>query len=597
MNKKYLILAAVLIIAAVCAAGAFYIVSDDDAENSYSITYVLNGGVNSELNVSNYQSGNEYTLYSPVSEDLYFYAWYLDENFETECTALTSDMHGDLTLYAKWSDTLEGKGVRLTVSGSVKSDINADYEINGTETYMYRYYDETADRYFMADLSEYTYVNGSLQKTKNYEENYWDDEKGLISTYAGEQEIDTINGKKICEVWQVTDAQESFVKTEYIGDGWIPYLIIHESKTADSSTHVEYKYAEDFTFKTSDEYSVQAYGDMGIIISGSGKYSPGETAVLTASIEKDTEFKGWYDAAGRLLSDDLSYEIEVIDADVIVYAKNNSDTDLTYNFGSEVELTMGVDIESAEWKLIDKNTQEVIAEYSGSSPIHTFDAIGEYILCVNGEYNGREYHGYCTIVITTDIDRTYTWAFEGHVYTYDLTIDYADVVYYRNLYAPEERWRGSESHTLSFITSNDKYILKIASDLQQMAAGMSDLQTANFLLKFVQSTEYVLDEISMGYIEYLKFPLETLFDVCGDCEDTAILFCALADAMGYDTALFSLPGHVASGIAVDGCEGIGFTADSKMYYFCETTSDTANVGMNPYEMLGYNEDTVTLIVV
>lgn len=595
MNKKYLILAAVLVIAAVCAAGAFYILSDDDNNESYPITYVLNGGVNSELNVNSYQSGNEYILYSPVSEDLYFYAWYLDENFETECTAITPDMRGDLTLYAKWSEDLEGKGVRLTVSGSVKSDINADYEVSGTETYMYRYYDETADRYFMSNLSEYTYVNGSLQKTKNYEENYWDDEKDLILTYMGEKEIDTINGKKMCEVWQVTDSQGSFVKTEYIGDGWIPYLIIHESETADSNTYVEYKYAEDFTFETSDEYSVQAYGDMGIIVSGSGKYSPGETAVLTAEVEKGTEFKGWYDAAGRLLSDELSYEIEVVDADIIIYAMNYSDPDFIYNFGSEFELSMGIDIKSAEWKLIDKNTQEVIAEYSGSSPVHTFDAVGEYVLYVDGEYNGSEYHGYCTIVITTDVDRTYTWAFEGHVYTYDLTIDYADVVYYRNLYAPEERWRGSESHTLSFITSNDKYILKIASDLQQMAAGMSDLQTANFLLKFVQSTEYVLDEISMGYVEYLKFPLETLFDMGGDCEDTAILFCALADAMGYDTALFSLPDHVASGIAVDGCKGVSFTADSKMYYYCETTSDT-DVGISLDEGV-YNKYTVEIYVV
>ncbi len=323
MNSRYLILAVVIAVSVACIAGAVYVISDDS--RSYSVTYVLNGGINSDSNVISYHAGDEYTLYSPTSEDMYFYAWYLDENFETECTGITSDMQGDLTLYAKWIDNLEGKGVNLFVSGSVNAGFFTEYTMSGIETYMYLHYDKNSDRYFMSNTSKCVYASGFLSETREYERTYWSSESDIAWTYVGEKTIDTLNGEKVCEVWRGTDSQGIFVQTQYIGDGWIPYLMTYESKTARSATYLEYKYAGDFTFSASSEYSVQAYCDVGITVSGNGKYVPGETAVLTASVEKGAEFGGWYDSAGNLLSSDLSYEIDVVAADVIVYAINNVD--------------------------------------------------------------------------------------------------------------------------------------------------------------------------------------------------------------------------------------------------------------------------------
>jgi hypothetical protein len=50
-------------------------------------------------------------------------------------------------------------------------------------------------------------------------------------------------------------------------------------------------------------------------------------------------------------------------------------------------------------------------------------------------------------------------------------------------------------------------------------------------------------------VEYPKYPLETLVEKKGDCEDQSILAAALLAAMGYEVALLILPIHVALGVA------------------------------------------------
>ena len=91
-------------------------------------------------------------------------------------------------------------------------------------------------------------------------------------------------------------------------------------------------------------------------------------------------------------------------------------------------------------------------------------------------------------------------------------------------------------------------------------------------LDFVQSMEYQSDEVFMGHVEYWKFPLETLCDQGGDCEDTAILYSSLMKAMGFDTVLIIVPGHMASGILLSG---------ETTYRYCETTSNQFEVGVKP----------------
>ena len=53
--------------------------------------------------------------------------------------------------------------------------------------------------------------------------------------------------------------------------------------------------------------------------------------------------------------------------------------------------------------------------------------------------------------------------------------------------------------------------------------GFSDVDNVFNVVSFVQSLKYVSDESSRGENEYVRYPIETLVDGMGDCEDVVIL--------------------------------------------------------------------------
>ena len=85
----------------------------------------------------------------------------------------------------------------------------------------------------------------------------------------------------------------------------------------------------------------------------------------------------------------------------------------------------------------------------------------------------------------------------------------------------------------------------------------------------------------MGEDEYWKYPVETLVDMNGDCEDTSILFCAIAKQLGYDTCMILYPGHMAAGVNLTGLSGYYYTFETKHYYYCETTATGWDIGDDP----------------
>ena len=124
---------------------------------------------------------------------------------------------------------------------------------------------------------------------------------------------------------------------------------------------------------------------------------------------------------------------------------------------------------------------------------------------------------------------------------------------------------------------------KMLSALKEKHPTITEEMLLNYILKFTQYIEYQSDEEYMGYTEYWKLPIETLYDQGGDCEDTSILFCAISHQcreklnMNYKTGILLLPGHMAGWIKL--------TADSKWKY-CETTTKDYDVGEVPTSMVG-----------
>lgn len=106
----------------------------------------------------------------------------------------------------------------------------------------------------------------------------------------------------------------------------------------------------------------------------------------------------------------------------------------------------------------------------------------------------------------------------------------------------------------------------------------------NYLLAFTQYIPYQTDEEYLGYLEYWKFPLETLFDNGGDCEDTSILFVAIAHEsikkLGLDceVALQVLPRHVSVAVKTESISG---ETNPYGYLYGETTAKNYKIGNIP----------------
>ncbi|HEX3012335.1 MAG TPA: transglutaminase-like domain-containing protein, partial [Syntrophomonadaceae bacterium] len=101
---------------------------------------------------------------------------------------------------------------------------------------------------------------------------------------------------------------------------------------------------------------------------------------------------------------------------------------------------------------------------------------------------------------------------------------------------------------------------------------------------FVQSFPYVSDSISTPSDEYPRYPVETLLQKEGDCEDTAILTAVLLNELGYGSALLYLPdqGHMAVGIlGNENVEGSYYEKDGQRYYYLETTAVGWHIGEIP----------------
>ena len=80
------------------------VVSSEEDDGIYTITYVLNGGENNASNPETYtEDTRTIILYSATLEGMKFDGWFTDETFETRISRIPMGSTGDLTLYAKFS--------------------------------------------------------------------------------------------------------------------------------------------------------------------------------------------------------------------------------------------------------------------------------------------------------------------------------------------------------------------------------------------------------------------------------------------------------------------------------------------------------------
>lgn len=114
--------------------------------------------------------------------------------------------------------------------------------------------------------------------------------------------------------------------------------------------------------------------------------------------------------------------------------------------------------------------------------------------------------------------------------------------------------------------------------------GYKDKDNLLNVVRFVQSLHYVTDLESKRVRDYVRFPMETLVDGEGDCEDLSILAATILHEMGYRVLLVVLPDHLALAVDCgDDFEGTYYVYEGSKYYYLEVTNTGWSIGQIPDE--------------
>jgi len=158
--------------------------------------------------------------------------------------------------------------------------------------------------------------------------------------------------------------------------------------------------------------------------------------------------------------------------------------------------------------------------------------------------------------------------------------------YYKNL----DRIKNEDYGLYIFDPYDNKYIDILLDCIMFGFSSDNDVEKINYVSSLIQKLNYVSDSESNISFEYPQYPLETLFDGKGDCEDKAILTASLLNNLGYEVALLRLPNHMAVGVRLseDAISNYDYFVDD--FYFIETTTTGKPCGFIPQEYKKYSSN-------
>jgi hypothetical protein len=179
------------------------------------------------------------------------------------------------------------------------------------------------------------------------------------------------------------------------------------------------------------------------------------------------------------------------------------------------------------------------------------------------------------------ITRSYNWNFKGTSYSWKVTIPKNLYDYYRN--QPHDRSIQTTYKEYAISAKDKPYLDSMITKFRETGKnkGYSESETIMNVIAFVQALPYFKDDVSTTYDDYPRYPIETLVDNGGDCEDTAILTAALLKEMGYGVVLVNPPRHMAVGVKCSSCSGTSYTYNGDKYYYLETTGKDFGIGQIP----------------
>lgn len=182
---------------------------------------------------------------------------------------------------------------------------------------------------------------------------------------------------------------------------------------------------------------------------------------------------------------------------------------------------------------------------------------------------------------TSGIEIGHGWSFENKTYTALIAIDSQ---LYNKIRSQNHKRRYDFKHFPPMVDQGTESLQKLIRKFNRVMSQMGIREPekkVNFVLAFVHAIPWTDDETT-GYDEFYKYPIETLAEGKGDCEDTSMLFASILSGLGFEVALIDLPRHIAVGVKGDFRRGEFVTYENDKYFFCETTSAPYKLGdINP----------------
>ena len=505
----------------------------------HSIHYEMDGGELPEGSPETFIGGVGTVLPVPERDGMVFGGWFWDPGFTAPVVVIGTDVFDDVTVYACWVEhPPTGTGyvwdvtgvyyngdIRHTMDGTVREEIVAEKD----------------GSYYIETIRDITYSWPTGTTTDSGVSGRWSDQGAEELTYVCVEEA---NGY-MCTVWESEDG------TRY----WL-YRMTLQVRVAvqDGTTDIVHDLSEVYSFEPETTFVPDVTAEYPLKVSGASETGIGDRLVLTASGEG---FTGWY-SGDRLLTEERTlvvgradptgvYEARAADGYHVVDQTSMSPEDFGFCEGS------------------------VITDWDGNEVSEPFGSLDPgYYMVSDRDGPVKRY-----IELFIDETRTFglTWEHGGRTYTISIDILYSDVFgyTYSDPYGNIRISLTDRDYVANYHTVGDGTLREVMEVLSAYGQGMDRTEFARLILSFVQNIPYVTDEESTGHREYWKYPLETLWDGGGDCEDSAILCDTLLMMAGYDVAFILFQDHAMSAVSVD-VDGHHVEQDGIEYVMCETTN-------------------------
>lgn len=184
------------------------------------------------------------------------------------------------------------------------------------------------------------------------------------------------------------------------------------------------------------------------------------------------------------------------------------------------------------------------------------------------------------------IVKVFRWTFqpkggrEALEQTIEMEISRNRYVYYRE----QPRQNGNWNHYAEIEMPEVRQLVFAFQSLHTEQQWSTFNQAYN-VMKFVQSCiPYAKDVDSTGHSDWPRYPIETLMDENGDCEDLSILCAAIIARLDFSVVLLHYPGHLAFGVAgADHLKGeyVVDPTTGHRFYYGEATADNWHLGQIP----------------